>query len=242
MINGFMNSMRVYNVDQPKLRLGNPNDGGYVITDGMLAAANRLITCGVGNDDGFETAISNDRPIPIEMYDGTCYAPPLSHQTNVIFVPKNIGNEVGMVSLQTIISGKRDYLLKVDVEGAEYSIFEGVNVSDASGIIIEFHDVYIPDYKAKICNMITTTFKEFILCHIHGNSWGGTHEYNISPTGLGKLITPNFPNVLELTFISRRHANPARIELEATPFPIPSLDASNNSEVPDIDLPWVNAI
>jgi hypothetical protein len=70
--------------------------------------------------------------------------------------------------------------------------------------------------------------KFFTLCHIHGNNWGGTGEFE------GFTL----PKVFELSFINKKLVE--QEEIETSKFPIDGLDLPNNSKEEDYQLTYIN--
>jgi hypothetical protein len=81
--------------------------------------------------------------------------------------------------------GKRRVFLKVDIEGAEYGILDGITAlsGQLTGLVIEFHDCHhrLDRIRQFVCEIGLT------LVHAHANNHGRTSE-----TGI--------PSVMELTF------------------------------------------
>jgi hypothetical protein len=79
-----------------------------------------------------------------------------------------------------------------------------------------------------------------ILFHIHGNAHGNSFELEYVNSSNEKIILPNFPHVIELSFINKNIVG--NYGLETNTFPVLGLDASNKEDSPDIDLYWVNKV
>ena len=123
---------------------------------------------------------------------------------------QNIKNKE--ITINEILNGHDNLILKIDIEGSEYKILEQIlsNAKKINTLLIEFHDIQ------KNMNFI----KEFIelsndlkLIHIHGNNYSCTDK-NINP------------NIIELTF-----TNIEKIKFEQTitakKYPIEKLDYKN---------------
>ena len=63
-----VHSLTMYHSDN-KLRLGNDNDGGYVIVE--MDGYDYLLSGGVGGDIGFEKAFTDKYDIKCSAFDGT---------------------------------------------------------------------------------------------------------------------------------------------------------------------------
>jgi len=239
--------LRTYNVDSSKIRLGNPHDGGYVINELIVQHTKKLISIGMGTEDSFERDwLSRYPDKPMEAYDACCpcsdlcYKNPEQVHKTIFYVQQNVGYEPGNIPLNVIVDGKKDILLKVDVETAEYKIFDNVNLTDVTGLIIEVHDLDVQRNVEKLTELMMNNFADLVLFHVHGNSWGKTFDLNISKNANRPIIMNDFPRTVELTFINKKLITTC--ELEKNPLPDPIVDMSNNSEVSDIDLYWINAL
>jgi hypothetical protein len=238
----FINALNVYDVNSPKVRIGNKFDGGYIINEQIIRHTKKIISIGMGNEDSFEREwFSKYSTTYIEAYDGTypCQTLCSEHAAyvnkNIFYVQRNVGYNEGFIPLNTIVDGKQDVLLKVDVEGAEYEIFDNIKLSDVTGLLLEVHDLDRIDYRSKLIELIQNQFSDLILFHIHGNSWSYFFDLDINDTTFN-----NFPAVLELSFINRKLVN--SYELDYNKYPIAGIDYSNNPNVSDIDLYWVNSL
>lgn len=243
----FISALTTYNVNSNKFRLGNAHDGGYILNDAILANTKRLVSVGIGGEDNFEQQWAEQFPnIPIEAYDGTypcnnlCHKFPNRINKNIFYVHHNVGYGDKQVPINTIVDTKDDVLLKVDIEGGEYSAFDHFYPSrNLTGLILEIHDLHVPENCEKITKLITENFKDLLLFHVHGNSWGGMFDFNLTPSVSDGILIKRFPHVLELSFVSKHLVN--NYSIERNKFPIVGLDTSNKPDVDDIDLYWINA-
>lgn len=120
----------------------------------------------------------------------------------------------------------KNIILKIDVEGAEYSIFNDPAVytllHNSVQILIELHDV--GNNLASLEFFLDNVFKTHSLIHIHGNNHAGTFDFK------GK----NIPEVLEVTFLLNKYL-PERKYSEET-YPIKNLDQPCDKTKPDLVL------
>jgi hypothetical protein len=245
----FLSSLTVYDVHSNKIRLGNQQDGGYIVNQTILDNTQRLVSIGIGGEDNFELQWAEKFPnIPIEAYDGTypcnnlCHKFPDRINKNIFYVHHNVGFEEKQIPINTIVDSKNNVLLKVDIEGGEYKVFDNFfpSANNLTGLILEIHDLHVPENRYKIRDLITNNFKNLMLFHIHGNSWGGTFDLNLIPHMNDGITIKGFPHVLELTFISKHLVE--KFQVDSGQFPVSGLDNSNKHDAPDINLYWVNSI
>lgn len=243
----FINALQVYNVNSTKIRIGNKNDGGYIINELISQNTNRLVSIGIGGEDTFERDWARTFPNTIiEMYDGTY---PCNHicqefndriNQNIFYYQNNVGNEINQIKLFNILNKPIPTLLKIDIEGGEYNIFNNLFLeNNIIGLIIEIHDLHYPEYRKKMIELLKNNFKNMLLFHVHGNSWGGYFDLAITETD-PPIVVKNFPHVLELSFINKNIVN--NYSIDNSRFPINELDTSNRQDQPDIDLYWINQI
>tara|TARA_R110002110_G_scaffold59726_21_gene168773 strand:+ start:2631 stop:3398 length:768 start_codon:yes stop_codon:yes gene_type:complete len=53
------------------IRLGNPNDGGYLVCRASVAEARTLLSFGINDDWSFDKAFCASNPVPVEAFDHT---------------------------------------------------------------------------------------------------------------------------------------------------------------------------
>ncbi|HWD88593.1 MAG TPA: hypothetical protein VG367_10735 [Mucilaginibacter sp.] len=117
-------------------------------------------------------------------------------------------------------------ILKMDVEGAEYEVFDDTSVFKLLGnclqVIIEFHDV--SKNLERLISFMERISKTHSLIHIHSNNHTGTFTIG------GK----NIPDTIEMTLLLNEYV-PERNYSKAS-YPIPGLDHPCHKLKPDIAL------
>jgi hypothetical protein len=244
-----ISALNVYDVNSKKVRVGNDFDGGYVINEILLNQSKRLVSVGMGGEDSFERDWFKKLPnTTIEAYDGTypcaalCEHNKMFVNKRIFYINHNVGYEEKYIPLNAIIETKTNTLLKVDIEGGEYTVFDNVDLSNVTGLLLEVHDLHIPENRDKLIDLIENQFSELMLFHVHGNVWGGSFDLNLSknPNNPNGIIVKEFPFVMELSFINKKLVSEFKID-EGT-FPIEGVDATNKQDSPDLQLPWINAL
>lgn len=93
-------------------------------------------------------------------------------------------------NLDIILKNKKNILLKIDIEGAEYQILNQIlrNNAKINCLIIEFHE--IKKNMRKIINFVEKN-KNLKLIHIHANNVSGIDKYG-------------FPYAIEITFVNSK--------------------------------------
>ncbi|MEE7459900.1 hypothetical protein MFUR16E_00340 [Methylobacterium fujisawaense] len=185
-----------------KVRIGRDNDGGYVMIDdfGGIAAAYSL---GISDDVSWDIQIA-ERGIGVFQYDHSINSLPEEHQNfkwSKIKIGSRSDAEQGITSLpdQFIINDHRpdrDYILKVDIEGAEWDVFSSIDVDFLKTfrqIVCEFHqisDMAKVDKFEKMFGAICNLTTHHSVVHVHGNNYA---RWAV----IGGVAVPD---VLEITF------------------------------------------
>ena len=217
------------------IRVGNKNDGGYLISLNTLSNSKCLISFGIGLDLGFEIEFYRRTNKPIYSYDKNYFKFYFKNEFllslnnlrrlsfvesfNVIkkyfqikkyfkksiFLKKITNNSINDVLNELNIED--NLLLKIDIEGSEYRTLDCIlkNQNKLIGLIIEFHDIDL--HIEKIKNFVNEINLD--ITHIHANNFGMA-DVNGNPT------------VIEITF----EKNPKKI---GESLEIPNkLDSKNN--------------
>ncbi len=227
-------------LEKSKIRLGRPNDGGYVIVSDF-GNYDLLIGAGICDDISFELGLIDFlrnqglTSLPTYLFDGTIETcPDHSNYPNVHWVKKNIGPTENNkeTNLGGLLDVYKNVFLKMDIEGAEYDWLMSLNDSSLKSIkqiVIEFHNNINGSFTKKEVDVFRKLSEHFYLVHVHGNNFSGL--INID----GIVI----PQVFECTYIRKRDAHAAYGEntfhLNNIPFPT-ILDQPNKPTRTDYKL------
>ena len=224
--------LTVYKSPYHKHRIGQDNDGGYVIVDIPNVEYDILIAGGVDNNVAFEEHFCNIYENALCFaYDGTVDDVQIKNK-NISFIKQNISHNGadGTTNLHHLFESSSNIFIKMDIEGWEIpwllSLTED-HFSKISQIVMEFHRPF--DKLGGEALRRLSMF--FLLVHFHPNNCCGVREHN------GVII----PNVFECTFINKKHVTPPYI-LNADPVPS-SIDMQNlhyNEEIHVNHPPFVN--
>jgi hypothetical protein len=200
------------------IRMGNKNDGGYVVPVIALEKSEVLIGYGIANDAGFEEAYSRMFNKPSYGFDCT--------MSNVITTNKLFtlidqcietdstiygGKSSGKISSfsQHILDlnlAQKPIFLKLDIEAAEFLAFNDIYAHSEyiTGIAIEIHMWGIKEV-IDASKLLSNLANDFILIHIHANNAAQpeTHGEFFS----AQNIEGSIPRLMELTFINKKLAN-----------------------------------
>jgi hypothetical protein len=208
-----------------KRRYGSEGDGGYVILDAPLGSKH-LIGYGVDKDVSFENQLTSSWGIKAHVFDHTIDQTP-EVGPNVTYVKEGLGTrDAGELrSLATHVKAYvpkgADYILKIDIEGAEWNVLATADLSRVTQLIVELHDLH-EDY-SKILKRIN---KNFYLVHAHGNN---CHK---QPWVITDRVS-KIPRYLECTWVRKNLVRGAVLSDDALPGP---LDIPNDPNTPDMAL------
>jgi hypothetical protein len=215
----------------PKTRTGGAGDGGYVMLDDF-AGVSGCYSIGIGPDVSWDIDMA-ERGLEVWQYDHTVPRAPAQH-ANFHFHKVGLTHETSpvpnMLRLETMLEqnghlGASDLLLKIDVEGAEWEVFDTLDTATLARfrqILCEFHwfqHLATPEFRSRARRVFELLRRTHRVIHVHSNNFG-------------KLASPGgvpIPEVLELTFVSSERY---RFEPNRETFPT-LLDRANHPERPD---------
>lgn len=216
-----------------KVRLGNQHDGGYVLIDDM-AGISQVISCGVSNDVTFDLACA-ELGKPIMQFDHTVEGPPTPHpkftfRKQAIDALGTIPNSVKLWEIVDQVGdrSKCDLLLKIDIDGDEWSTFANFPAEQLKRfrqITCELHfSSRLPDpaYFSLCLRAISNIHQAFFPVHMHANNF----------VGFANVMGVPMPEVYEVTFVNRDIYRPTTPQKGAPT----EFDNPNNIEKPDLIL------
>ena len=223
------------------IRLGNQNDGGYVMLD-SIPKGTIAYSFGIGNDVSWDLAMAQCG-CEIFMYDHTIDKLPQENE-HFHFSREGITDKPdsffgkSLDTLENFIirnqhTEKNGMVLKMDVEGAEWNFLETVSthtLNQFDQIVFEFHNLCTCsslESMSQIIRALKKLSQTHTLVHLHGNNTGIALKNDIG----------YFPNTMEATYA--RTASHTFHENENILLPI-SLDAPNVPQHSEIPLGYWN--
>ncbi len=204
-----MENLIVYKSPYPKFRVGDKNDGGYVIVD-VPGGYDAFFSGGIAGNIQFEEDFLHHYPgLVCHAFDGTIEKLPESRSSaQIVFYKKNLGalNKEGLTNLHQELAPYNNVFLKLDIEGHEFRLlptFFPHIIGKIKQLVIEIHspgDIHLhPDYfkglqdiyHQDLWDLCKELNKTHTLVHIHGNNGCDVHTIK------GVLL----PNVFECTYI-----------------------------------------
>ena len=240
----FLNSIEVVNTGLTKMRLGNRNDGGYVVFVEGCKACDSLYSFGVGDDVGFEIDFIQrfDNAKAVMLYDPTIDELPDYHE-KFLFFKEDVRQSIRLACLHNAP------MLKIDVEHCEWkalNILSDEDFEKIPQIVAEFHLLHVEPpqglspyfhrvYKGVSDSVNAAMFdfywdvllklkKHFYIGHLHPNN--SLPLVNIE----GNMVPP----LLELTFINKSLVH--SVEPITNIKPIFGLDFPNKTDRPDVEF------
>lgn len=226
------------------VRKGCPNDGGYIMLDSGLRDA-AAYSLGIAGDVSWDLDMAA-LGCQIYQYDHTIEALPVSHPAfhwHRIGIAAQDSADGVMCTLDTLIQrnghvGRNDLVLKMDIEGAEWDLFEAMPESTLrqfSQIVMEMHHfagaaghpagpLFYKKFEAVLRKLDAT----HQVVHIHANNNGG----------LGIIGGTIIHDLFELTYVRR---SDHRFEECRRVFPTP-IDMPNVTSAPDYFLGPLGAL
>lgn len=225
------------------VRIGKANDGGYIMVDNFQNDSTSKVaySFGISNDVSWDLDMAR-RGFNVFMYDPTIDALPMENERFHFFKEGIAGFEFKAHRVNTLehfikTNGhelKGNMILKMDVEGAEWSFLATASTQTLSKfdqIVFEFHNMTKPKDQS-VMNATLACIKKInqthSLVHLHANNYGSIIFLD------NKIL---FPDVLELTYV--KTANYELVDDENIFLPIP-LDQPNNKRYQDIPLGYWN--
>jgi len=224
--------VRPYDAAIPKIRVGGPFDGGYVINDDLEGMGTALCL-GVGNDVSFDLDLAQ-RGIHVIQYDPNVgelpQQHPLFHFRKMAWGDVTEGNArtLGAILAADGLQNEHDMLLKFDVEGAEWNALMATRADLLAKfriITAEFHcleSIGIPAVRKQMRHAFALLTENHVPTHIHPNSTQGVVLIE------GIVV----PKLLEVSFL-RSDRSPFIPSIAPIPGP---LDAANADGAPDMVL------
>lgn len=214
------------------VRVGGPNDGGYVMADDFHSVG--AISIGVGPDVSWDQDIAR-RGIPVAMFDPTIRRLPASVENSRFYRIGVSGVSVDPrfrpLSELNRLAGfpeHGDLLLKMDVEGAEWGTLDALSSTELQRfrqIVIELHGLsgLLNELTGEqIVRVLAALHESHIPIHVHANNY----------SRLVRFDNYWFPDAIEVTYL-RRDISGEDLRLAHLPS---ELDAPCDPRVSDIGL------
>ena len=220
------------------VRVGRPNDGGYIMVDDF-ADTKVIYSCGICDDVSWDLDMVARCGADVFMYDHTIDALPEKHPKFHYFKTGITGvydpSHPELDSLPRLIekNGHTDdwnIVLKMDIEGSEYPVFGEIDYDTMkrfSQIVLEIHFLNARHLENQICYVLDKLNATHQVVYLHGNNYSPAISYG------GRVL----PDVLEATYIRKDRCQ----FKESTRYFPTKMDTPNNPAGLDINLGYWGA-
>jgi len=210
------------------IRVGGPNDGGYVMLKN-LDEVDGVLSLGVGPDVSWDTDVSEKIPL-IHLYDHTIEKLPKPIPTARWFKEKVVakGDSTGTSFEEAVarLPDTNQLLLKCDIEDSEWEIFSNCDskiLEKFDQIVVEFHwlaDKICNDKYDLALNALQNLARTHSVVNIHANNYA---KFQI-------IANCPIPDVIEISYVRTKS-----YKFEQNPL-VKNLNAPNFLEKPEIYL------
>ena len=223
-----------FKIEHNLLRLGEENDGGYLIPNDFYGIKNNY-SAGVGELTKFEKDLEERFSIKSNMVD-------FNHIDPKIF-PKNskfLKKKIGIISAENELNIKdwvkdenEEIILKMDIEGDEYLTSTSISDENLNKIrifVLEVHDLrHLRNYFffKTFEKIISRLNNVFYVCHLHANN-----SSEIKNIGGFKI-----PDMLEITLIRKDRIKNFSRQYAELPHKLDQKTVLNKDEI-FIDKNW----
>lgn len=235
----FVNRFREHYVNVDLIRIGDNNDGGYLIPEKILNDVKYCFSPGVYCISSFEKMLSESYNIKSYMIDASVESEPIKDK-NFEFEKLYLGSfdHDIFITLETWINDKlpleeNNLLLQMDIESFEYDVLISESLETLKRfncLVIEFHStekLFDKYFLRMMTGIFEKLYKSFSICHVHPNNVCGVETFkNIS-----------VPRTFEITFLRNDYAEKLKKDSQIS-LPHP-LDQKNSNSYPDLIMPKI---
>lgn len=252
----FIQSIKIYDTEFTKVRIGDDKDGGYVVLDEVSKLSKKLYSYGVETNSSFENEFVTKYHCDAHLFDHTVDQAAeinprftfdkegLSHKKYDQF--NTLENHLAKYGSST------NKTLKMDIEWCEWDVFENMPdhiLNDFDQILCEFHvipvkylDTHTPYFTEfhqffydqvneilfeKYKKVLNRIQENYYIFHVHANNSIPCNNVK------GEIVPP----LLELSLVNKKCViNPT---VSTTKFPVEGLDFPNKPWKDDIlEINW----
>lgn len=195
--------LKPYDIDIPKIRIGPPEDGGYILADMFTPDEQPVLSYGISTEYSFDRAMA-ERGHQVFMFDHTIPGIKDPHPNMRFFregvaggfdgsMPNGVhtatDHENSLFSIEDhierhAIKGNR-LILKMDVESYEFGALYGLSdegLSKFEQIVLEMHSLESLSgsdlYRSVFIRVLEKINRHFTLFHIHANNVDGHDKFH----------------------------------------------------------------
>ena len=172
-----------YDVTGRKVRIGSANDGGYVMMD-RFTPGQIIFSYGLSWNIAFEFDLAN-RGHQLFMFDHTIDRLTMEHR-HFTWLKEGLSEATSSQDslysltdhLARLAPNANGMILKLDVEGAEWSVFEKMpseTLLRFEQVVVEMHDLrrfVEPEWRSRAFVALRRLTEHFTIHHVHANNHG----------------------------------------------------------------------
>jgi len=162
-------------------RIGDANDGGYLVCGNLLNQARVAYSYGINGTDNWGCQVSRQLGIAVHQYDCFNLTQPACDGGNALFHAECVGPETATIDgrlfdsmlRQVTRNGDSDkrMVVKMDVEGSEWASLRDAPdsvLNQIDQLVVEFHKVE----DATFIETVRRLKRLFYVVHVHQNNFG----------------------------------------------------------------------
>jgi hypothetical protein len=252
----FFKYLKIFNIDNTKLiRVGPPNDGGYVVSKEHSKNLTNVLSFGIDNNIDFEIKFNQIfKPKRTLLFDHTINK--LPKKTKFFFFKKGLSIKKNLL-FTTLDDETKNFkdnknFLKIDIEYDEFKVFDNVDIEilkKFSQIICEFHFIFLDKDDVNSKKNLTPYFEKFMISNYEkinillaeyyervlkkiNKNFIPFHMHANNSLPLKKIFGRNLPQLLEISFLRKDLVKKKRLSLSK--YPIDDLDLPNKPYKKDL--------
>lgn len=178
------------------IRVGGGHDGGYVMHNDFSVRG--AISVGVGRDISWDVGMV-EHGVSVDAFDHTVRGLP-ERVEGVTFHKVGLGSGPNCISLNEMArmtTGDADAIVKVDIEGAEWTALEGADFDQFTQVLLELHQLDRVATDNRLRNLLQRLYETHVPVHVHANNYDTVF----------RIENLWFCRALEVTFVRRDESN-----------------------------------
>ena len=178
------------------IRVGGEHDGGYVMHNNFSVRG--AISVGVGRDISWDVGMV-EHGVCVDAFDHTVRGLP-ERVEGVAFHKVGLGPGPHCISLNEmarITTGDADAIVKIDIEGAEWTALEDADFDQFTQVLVELHQLDCVATDDRLRHLLQRLYETHVPVHVHANNYDTVF----------RLEDLWFCRALEVTFVRRDASN-----------------------------------
>lgn len=152
------------------IRIGGAHDGGYVMHNDFSVRG--AISVGVGRDVSWDAGMV-DRGVSVDAFDHTVRGLP-ERVRGITFHKVGLGagpNCISLKEMARITTGDADTIVKIDIEGAEWSALANSDFGQFTQVLLELHQLDLVAVDDRPQRLLQRLYETHLPVHVHANNY-----------------------------------------------------------------------